>query len=154
MNRAEYNALMAAGEAGTKLAPEAFAELAAFAKEKKVKRPRPEWVLDEPRATEPPAEAEAETPAEKPARKRAAAKKPAKESTRTRNKGETCVHVGEDGKPDCDSDARARGLCSKHHTAWYRANVPGAQDRAREASARYAAKVREAKQLAKAGAEQ
>jgi hypothetical protein len=80
----------------------------------------------------------AEKPAvEKPAKK-AAAKKPAekKASTRAVNKGETCAKDG------CDGDARARGLCSKHHTAWYRENVPGAREAARAASAAYAERKR------------
>jgi hypothetical protein len=74
------------------------------------------------------------------ATKRAAKKAPAKRATaKVVNKGRTCVAV------DCDRPARARGLCGMHHTAWYRANVPGALEAAREASRRHAAKVRAAK---------
>lgn len=42
----------------------------------------------------------------------------------------------------CESSAHCKGLCSKHHTAQWRAADPSRQERAREASRRWAARKR------------
>lgn len=48
----------------------------------------------------------------------------------------------------CDRGARARGMCPRHHTAWWRAQDPERMERAREASRRYAARKRAERDVA------
>src|SRR3954453_9286946 len=66
--------------------------------------------------------------AKKSPRKATAKKVPArKAAAKVVNKGKKCSERG------CDRPARARGMCSMHHTKWWRQNVPGALERTREA---------------------
>lgn len=51
--------------------------------------------------------------------------------SKTVNKGRTCSADG------CDRGAVAKRMCSKHHTAWWRAQDPARKARANEASKRW-----------------
>ena len=70
--------------------------------------------------------------------------RPAKKEPRVLQRDLTCSADG------CDRPAIAKGMCSKHHTAWWRAQNPARQERAREASRRYAARKRAEREAAKA----
>lgn len=63
------------------------------------------------------------------------------------NAGRACSAEG------CDEAARAKGMCGRHHTAWWRSQDPDRMERAREASRRYAARKRAERDEARAAAD-
>lgn len=87
MDKKTYTLLMEQGAAGTKLAADAFDELAAFAKAKRLRRPDASWRLAAP----------------------ANAAKP--NARRGVNKGKTCSAKG------CDRPAYCKGRCSAHYAS-------------------------------------
>ncbi|TYL50055.1 hypothetical protein FXB39_10340 [Nocardioides sp. BGMRC 2183] len=87
MDKKTYDLLMEQGAAGTNLAADAFDELAAFAKAKRLRRPDPAWRLAEP--------ADAAEP----------------NARRGVNKGKTCSAEG------CGKDAYCKGRCAAHYAS-------------------------------------
>ncbi len=158
--RTRYNELVAEINNGTAVERPAYDWAVSYARAKKIKLPPKnaniielsdavelaEVIVAEKAAAKTAAK---KAPVKKAAAKKTAAKVPAKKTAaKAVNKGTQCTHTDKDGKPDCERDARSRKLCSMHHTAWYRANVPGAMEAARAASRRHAAKKAAAKKAA------
>ncbi|MCW2735457.1 hypothetical protein [Nocardioides sp.] len=135
MNANEYKQLMALGDAGTQLETKDFDELTAYATRRKVRRPKPEWLLGAPVLVAVDGVKVAET-------RRVQAGK-ATTPTRYENQGAACSDA------DCDRAATSRGMCSMHYTRAYRSSDER-REKAREASRRYAAKKRAERESAAA----
>lgn len=133
MNANEYKQLMALGESGTKLETKAFDELTAYATKRKVRRPKPEWLLGAPTLAVVDGAKAAKTKGAK-----------ATTATRYENKGATCSVDG------CEKAAVVKGMCSADYTRLIHRADPANREKAREASRRYAAKKRAEREAAAA----
>lgn len=140
MNANEYKQLMALGDAGTKLETKVFDELTAYATRRKVRRPKPEWLLGAPVLVAVDGVKVAET-------RRVQAGK-ATTPTRYENKGATCSVDG------CGKPAVVKGMCSADYTRLIHRADPANREKAREASRRYAAKKRAEREAAKAASDE
>lgn len=128
--KADYTEAMQRGEAGEGITQEWFDLAKAFAKARKVKQPKAEWVVEA-----------------KPAKGTKAKNRVAK-APRVLQADLQCE--GKDDGVRCDRTARSHGLCAKHFQQDYRQD-PAKREAANEASRRYQAKRRAEK--AKAAAE-
>ena len=118
MDRKTYNELMAKGE-DKGLSQDEFDAVKAFAREKRIKQPKPEWVK--------------------------AAKKAAAKAPKAPKEKATCNPALKGSSETCDKDARSNGLCPAHYSRLvYRMDSENAE-KVRKASREYAARRRAAK---------
>lgn len=141
MDKKTYTELMGKIAEGAKVDQETFDSLTAFAKKAKVKRPAKDAVI-EPEAME--AQAEANEKAVQPKAKK---EKGPKAKCSVTEKEDPAV-----GKKGCQKDSRAAGMCPAHYSRLVYRQDEERAERVREASRKYAAKVRAAKAAAKATA--
>lgn len=137
MTRAEYNDLMDKINEGGKVNETTYEAMVAFAKAKKTKRPPEDAVVRKEDIVE--------------------VKAAATTQKGDKVKAKCSVTSNEDPKmvegASCDKDARSNGMCPAHYSRLVYRAKPENAEKARQASANYAAKIREEKAELKAKAD-